>query len=85
MSTRKGTIVRLDDILNEAKVRNSELDDLLTVLGKTRMRVVMETAHKTKALENSEKVAEVMALAAIVIQDHQSRRLTVAVLAFNHV
>lgn len=61
MSTRKGTVVFLDNILEEAK------EKVLTIMQK-------DTA-KYSMIEDPEKVADLIGVSAVMIQDMQSKRI----------
>ncbi len=60
MSTRRGEVVFLQDILEEAQKR---------------MLNNMESTHTTKEFENVEKVADVLGISGIIIQDLREKRL----------
>ncbi|KAL3231157.1 Uncharacterized protein RNJ44_00796 [Nakaseomyces bracarensis] len=61
MSTRKGTVVFLDNILEEAK------NQMLTVMSKS--------DHKFAQIENPEYVADLIGISAVMIQDMQGKRI----------
>lgn len=61
MSTRKGTVVFLDDILNETKNAMHE--------------VMKKNETKYAQVEDPDKVADLVGMAAIMIQDMQSKRI----------
>lgn len=61
MSTRKGTVVFLDNILEEAK------EKVLSVMQKD--------AAKYSLIENPERVADLIGVSAVMIQDMQSKRI----------
>ncbi|GFT70838.1 probable arginine--tRNA ligase, mitochondrial, partial [Nephila pilipes] len=58
-STRKGTVVFLDDILNEAKERTME---------------GMENSPNTKVIGNFEEVADILGISSLIINDFSVRR-----------
>ncbi|TID29503.1 hypothetical protein CANINC_001898 [Pichia inconspicua] len=61
MSTRKGTVVFLDDILEAVK---------------TKMLEIMQTnAEKFAQVENPEQVADLIGISAVMIQDMQAKRI----------
>ena len=61
MSTRKGTVVFLEDILNEAQ---SEV-----------LKVMKQNEDKFAHIENPEEVADLVGLSAIIVQDFSARRI----------
>eukprot|EP00029_Vermamoeba_vermiformis_P006564 TRINITY_DN2607_c0_g1_i1.p1 TRINITY_DN2607_c0_g1~~TRINITY_DN2607_c0_g1_i1.p1 ORF type:complete len:590 (+),score=236.05 TRINITY_DN2607_c0_g1_i1:461-2230(+) len=62
MSTRKGTVVFLEDMLNEAKEIMLE-------------KMKADTKGKLKEIENPEKTADEIGLSAVVIQDLGAKRI----------
>lgn len=61
MSTRKGTVVFLDNILEETKEKMHE--------------VMQKNEAKYKQIENPEEVADLVGISAVMIQDMQSKRI----------
>lgn len=61
MSTRKGTVVFLDDILEQAK--NTMLD------------IMQQNKDKFAQVENPEQVADYIGISAVMIQDMQAKRV----------
>ncbi|KAH3899254.1 Arginine--tRNA ligase, cytoplasmic [Saccharomycodes ludwigii] len=61
MSTRKGTVVFLDNILEETKDKMHE--------------VMKKNEEKYKQIENPEEVADLVGISAVMIQDMQSKRI----------
>lgn len=61
MSTRKGTVVFLEDILNEAKQQNLEK--------------MKSNAAKFAEVEDPEKTADILGLSAVFIQDMSAHRI----------
>ncbi|GMM29114.1 arginine--tRNA ligase [Martiniozyma asiatica (nom. inval.)] len=61
MSTRKGTVVFLDDILEQAK--NTMLD------------IMQKNAEKFSQVENPEQIADYVGISAVMIQDMQAKRI----------
>lgn len=61
MSTRKGTVVFLDDILEEAKENMHE--------------VMKKNPAKYAQIEDPEKIADLVGISAVMIQDMQSKRI----------
>eukprot|EP01111_Echinosteliopsis_oligospora_P011205 TRINITY_DN3637_c0_g1_i1.p1 TRINITY_DN3637_c0_g1~~TRINITY_DN3637_c0_g1_i1.p1 ORF type:complete len:630 (-),score=181.49 TRINITY_DN3637_c0_g1_i1:120-1859(-) len=61
MSTRKGTVVFLEDILNEAK--------------KIMLEVMTRNEEKSKEIDDKEQVADLIGLSAVVIQDFSAKRV----------
>jgi len=61
MSTRKGNVVFLEEILDEAK--------------RTMMEVMEKNEEKFKQIENPQYVADVVGLSAVLIQDMSARRI----------
>lgn len=61
MSTRKGTVVFLDNILEETKDKMHE--------------VMQRNESKYAQIENPEKIADLVGISAVMIQDMQSKRI----------
>lgn len=61
MSTRKGTVVFLDNILEETKDRMHD--------------VMKRNEEKYSQIENPDKIADMVGMSAIMIQDMQSKRI----------
>lgn len=61
MSTRKGTVVFLDNILEETKDKMHE--------------VMKKNEEKYKQIEDPEKIADLIGISAVMIQDMQSKRI----------
>jgi arginyl-tRNA synthetase len=61
MSTRKGTVVFLDQILNETKEKMHE--------------VMRKNEHKYAQIEHPEQVADEIGMSAVKIQDNAARRI----------
>lgn len=61
MSTRKGTVVFLDTILEETKEKMHE--------------VMKKNEAKYKQIENPDKIADLIGISAVMIQDMQSKRI----------
>lgn len=61
MSTRKGTVVFLDNILEETKDKMHE--------------VMKKNEDKYKQIEDPEKIADLIGISAVMIQDMQSKRI----------
>lgn len=61
MSTRKGNVVFLDDILEETKEKMHE--------------VMKKNEHKYAQIEDPEKVADLIGISAVMIQDMQAKRI----------
>lgn len=61
MSTRKGTVVFLEEILNEAQA--------------TMLEVMKSNPDKFSEIENPELVADLIGLSAVVIQDFSAKRI----------
>lgn len=61
MSTRKGTVVFLDNILEETKDKMHE--------------VMKKNESKYSQIENPEKIADLIGISAVMIQDMQSKRI----------
>ncbi|KAH3671243.1 hypothetical protein WICMUC_004760 [Wickerhamomyces mucosus] len=61
MSTRKGTVVFLDTILEETKEKMHD--------------VMKKNEHKYAQIENPEEVADYIGISAVMIQDMQSKRI----------
>lgn len=61
MSTRKGTVVFLDNILEETKEKMHE--------------VMKKNEAKYAQIENPEKIADLVGISAVMIQDMQSKRI----------
>ncbi|CCE78893.1 Piso0_000927 [Millerozyma farinosa CBS 7064] len=61
MSTRKGTVVFLDNILEETKERMHE--------------VMRKNKDKYAQIEDPEKIADLVGISAVMIQDMQSKRI----------
>lgn len=61
MSTRKGTVVFLDNILEETKEKMHE--------------VMKKNEHKYAQIEDPEKVADLIGISAVMIQDMQAKRI----------
>ncbi|CAI5757643.1 unnamed protein product [Candida verbasci] len=61
MSTRKGTVVFLDNILAETRDKMHE--------------VMQKNEEKYKQIENPEKIADLIGISAVMIQDMQSKRI----------
>lgn len=61
MSTRKGTVVFLDNILEETKQKMHE--------------VMQRNEAKYAQIENPEKIADLVGISAVMIQDMQSKRI----------
>jgi len=61
MSTRKGNVVFLQEILQEAKA--------------TMMEVMKKNAKKFDEIEDPEKVADIIGISGVIIQDLSSRRI----------
>ncbi|KAI9297871.1 arginyl-tRNA synthetase [Neoconidiobolus thromboides FSU 785] len=61
MSTRKGNVVFLDDILQEAK--------------DTMHGVMKKNEHKYAQIESPEEVADIIGISAVVVQDLSARRI----------
>ncbi|KAK7675941.1 hypothetical protein QCA50_021122 [Cerrena zonata] len=61
MSTRKGTVVFLDNILEETKEKMHE--------------VMKKNEDKYKQIENPDKIADLIGISAVMIQDMQSKRI----------
>ncbi|KAF2075870.1 hypothetical protein CYY_002806 [Polysphondylium violaceum] len=60
MSTRKGTVVFLEDILNETK--------------RKMLKTMQKNPEKFAEIENPEEVADIVGLSAVVIQDFNAKR-----------
>lgn len=61
MSTRKGTVVFLDNILEETKEKMHE--------------VMKKNEEKYKQIEDPDKIADLIGISAVMIQDMQSKRI----------
>ncbi|KYR02089.1 arginyl-tRNA synthetase [Tieghemostelium lacteum] len=61
MSTRKGTVVFLEDILNKTKSKM--------------LKIMKATPEKFSEIEDPEKVADIIGISAVVIQDFAARRI----------
>ncbi|GMF61888.1 unnamed protein product [[Candida] boidinii] len=61
MSTRKGTVVFLDDILEAVKQKMLE--------------IMSKNSEKFKQVEDPEKVADLIGISAVMIQDMQAKRI----------
>jgi arginyl-tRNA synthetase len=61
MSTRKGTVVFLDDILEAVKAKMLE--------------IMQNNAEKFAQVEDPEKVADLVGISAVMIQDMQAKRI----------
>ncbi|KAG7662404.1 SYR1 [[Candida] subhashii] len=61
MSTRKGTVVFLDNILQETKEKMHE--------------VMRKNEHKYAQIEDPDKIADLVGISAVMIQDMQSKRI----------
>lgn len=61
MSTRKGTVVFLDDILEQAK--------------NTMLEIMQQNKEKFVQVENPEQVADYIGISAVMIQDMQAKRV----------
>lgn len=61
MSTRKGTVVFLDNILEETKEKMHE--------------VMKKNEDKYKQIKNPDKIADLIGISAVMIQDMQSKRI----------
>lgn len=61
MSTRKGTVVFLDNILQETKEKMHE--------------VMKKNEHKYAQIEDPDKIADLVGISAVMIQDMQSKRI----------
>lgn len=62
MSTRKGTVVFLEDILNEARAVMLE-------------KMKEDKFGKLEEIENPEKTADIVGLSAVIVQDMSARRI----------
>eukprot|EP01133_Synstelium_polycarpum_P008033 gene8033-9437_t len=60
MSTRKGTVVFLEDILNESK--------------STMLEIMEKNKEKMAEIENPDEVADIIAVSAVVMQDFSAKR-----------
>jgi len=61
MSSRRGTVVFLEDILNEAKA--------------TMLEVMQKNEEKFKEIEDPEAVADLVGLSAVIVQDFSAKRI----------
>lgn len=61
MSTRKGTVVFLDDILEQAK--------------NTMLEIMQQNKEKFAQVENPEQIADYIGISAVMIQDMQAKRI----------
>ena len=61
MSTRKGNVVFLEDMINEAQVKMHE--------------VMQSNAAKYAQIQNPEQVADIVGISAVIVQDMAARRI----------